>query len=260
MAVEGKFNIPEANPDYGKGYYRRRIALQGYADRVEAALEDTNHGFRSTIWHDGKTVTRVVGENLRTPLDTCGGALEPLKALEGLTLDAGTFTITKAVNPRANCTHLYDLSLLAIKHGLRGETYRQIDVEVSDEHNCPAECKAWIDQRLVHHWQAKDWQVISPEAYAGNPLFKGFSAWANPAFSGDEQDAAFALQKGYFVAQARRWDLDSIAGSPALMDEAMLGACYSFSPGVVEHAKRINSQRDFSDTPEQLLQFVDATR
>lgn len=257
MSVEGDFNIPEPNPHYGEGCYRRRIGLWGYKDRVEAALEDCNHGFRATVWHNGSTVTKVEGQSLRTPLDTCGGATEPLKALEGLSLEAGAFTITKTVDPRANCTHLYDLTVLAIKHGLRGECYRQIDVEIGDEHERPAECKVWIDGELIHHWQALDWKVVSPESYVDKPLFKGFSAWANPAFEGDAQDAAFALQKGYFVAQARRWDLATIEGAEGLMDKAMLGACYTFSPGVVEHSKRVNSQRDFSQAEELLLKFVD---
>jgi hypothetical protein len=244
------------NPDYGHGIFRRRIRLVGSGAKVCAELEDTNHGFRSTVFHDGNKVTDIHAEALRAPLSTCGGAIEPLKQLIGTTLDASTKDITTRIDPRANCTHLYDLTLLAIAHCLRGEVTRQYDMEVEDQPSAtPAESRCYRDHQLMLVWQARDWQ-ISAGPHSGKPLFKGFAAWAAGAFSGDEQEAAFALQKAYFVSQARRFNVDDLAGTSADDQPHMNGVCFSYSSPNIERAVRTaNSTRDFSDCPEQLLTF-----
>jgi hypothetical protein len=164
--------------------------------------------------------------------------------------------INLAVNPRSNCTHLYDLSVLAIAQAQRGGT-RVFDIEVSDETEQPSDCKVSIDGELIHHWQASNFSITTPLEFKGNVLWKGFASWANKAFTGDEMEAAFALQKGYFVSQARRYDMAKVAGLSVAGETMMHGSCYSYTPGIVEAATRTsNTTRDFSDTPEQLLKFL----
>ena len=88
-------------------------------------------------------------------------------------------------------------------------------------------------------------------------MLAGFSAWANETFEGPEREAAFVLSKGVFVAFSRIYDMSAIGGQSALEHESMLGACYTYSAGVVQHAVRNHdSVRDFTDTPEQLLKFM----
>ena len=245
------------NPDYGNGMFRRRIRLTGSNNKVIAELEDTNHGFRAHIEHDGDKITAVKGEAIRFPLSTCGGAIEPLKALNGIPLNSPAKDITATVDPRANCTHLYDLAVLAIGHCSRGNSIRQYDLEVDDPiDGQSAESRAYCNGELILNWQVKDW-LLTEGSNSGKPLYKGFSAWANEAFSGDEQEAAFALQKAYFVSQARRYKMDALAGTPANDQTAMTGVCFSYSPPNIDKAIRnANNTRDFSESPEQLLKFV----
>jgi hypothetical protein len=245
------------NPDYGTGVFRRRIRLTGSNDKVFAELEDTNHGFRAHIYHDGIKVTAVEGEAIRFPLSTCGGAIEPIKALTGTPLNSPAKDITVAVDPRANCTHLYDLAVLAIGHCSRGESVRQYDLEVDDPvGDEAAESRAYCNGELILSWQVKEW-ALTEGPHTGKPLYKGFSAWANEAFSGDKQEAAFALQKAYFVSQARRYKMDALAGTPANDQAAMNGVCFSYSPPNIDKAIRnANKTRDFSDFPERLLKFI----
>lgn len=245
------------NPDYGKGIFRRRIRLAGSNGQVVAELEDTNHGFRATIVHDGQKIIAVTGEALRIPLSTCGGAAEPLKALEGIKLNSSAKDITIQVNPRSNCTHLYDLAVLAIGHCLRGNTERLYDLEVDDSiDGQAAESRAWCNGKKVLNWQVQQWG-ITEGPHTGKSLYKGFSAWANEAFSDDEQEAAFALQKAYFVSQARVFNMDALAGTPANDQPGMEGVCFSYSPPNVDKAIRMaNNTRDFTDCPEQLLKFL----
>lgn len=244
------------NPDYGKGVFRRRILLSSSPASVVAELEDCMHGFRSTILHDNTQVTEVLGETLRYPMSTCPGATAPLQELLGLPLSMTAEEINKAGNPFGNCTHLYDLSILAIAHTQWDKKTRQYDVEVDDEVAGKSEARVYLDGELVHCWLTKEFCVQAPAQLAGNTLFKGFSHWAKPSFSGVELEAAHVLQKGYFVAQARRFDTEKAAGQTALHEQTRRNVCYSYSDGVIEGAIRLGgTSRDFTDTPEQLLSF-----
>lgn len=250
------FNNPH-NPNYGNGTFRRRIRLVGEPGKVTAELEDCNHGFRSVVFHDGTQVTDVQAQALRVPLTTCGGAIEPLKALSGISIESPTLAINGIVSARANCTHLYDLSLLAIAHANRGNVTRQYDVEVEDEVDGRSESRVLRDGQLVFKWQTGQWQILAPKQLKDKSLFKGFAAWASKAFKGDEQEAAFVLQKGYFVAQSRIYDIEAFAGSPAINNTPMHNACYSYtSPRLEQAYSNTGAIRDFTDCPEQLLKFV----
>jgi len=75
------------NPDYGRGVFRRRILLRSSAGCVNAALEDSAHGFRSVLKHDGVRVTDISGETIRAPYNICPTANQPLKKFIGRRLD-----------------------------------------------------------------------------------------------------------------------------------------------------------------------------
>ena len=249
------------NPDFGNGIFRRRIRLQGLSlpdkrGKVIAELEDCNHGFRSTVFHDSKQVTAIEAEALRIPLSTCAGALNPIQALVGTKLNADTLSISRQVNPRANCTHLYDLTVLAIHHCQRGETLRQFDVSIPDEKDGPTEVTVTLNGEPLLNWTIANWFVVSEGKAKGRSLGKGFSKWASELYSGDEQEAVFILQKGYFVSGARRFDIQQLEGLSVTELSDMAGVCYSYTPGVVEGAVRTTGNiRDFTHTPEQLLTF-----
>jgi hypothetical protein len=71
-----------------------------------------------------------------------------------------------------------------------------------------------------------------------------------------EQEAAFMLQRGYFVAQARRYDTSPEREHPAIRDGMPDGVCYSYSTPAVQRAQRMEgSKRDFTNDPEALLRF-----
>jgi len=246
------------NPNYGSGRYHRRIRLTHTNEHVLGELEDDCHGFQVRLEHDGKQVTGVAGETLRVPMNTCAGAIGPLQALVGTPLDTPAPDIVASVNPRSNCTHLYDLSLLAIAHTAHGDEVREYNVEVDDQPRggAPARAEVFYNGTSLHRWML-DWTaIVDPPEHRDRPVLDGFSAWANQTFKAIEKEAAFILSKGVFVAFSRLYDMSQIGGQSALEHSPMLGVCYSYSQGVVENAVRNhNSVRDFSDTPEQLLAF-----
>lgn len=248
------YNRP-LNPDFGNGVYRRRIRLQGLPGKVVAELEDCNHGFRSVVYHDGEKVTAIEPEALRVPLTTCDGALQPLRDLVGTPLSLSSLDISRAVNPKSQCTHLYDLSVLAIHHATRGQTERQFDIAIPDEKDGPTEATVSLNGTVLLRWTIANWTLCNPGQLHGLSLGKGFSKWASSLYQGDEQEAAFMLQKGYFVSGARRYDIAKLAG--VKVTEANGIACYSYSPERMEQAVRTeNSTRDFTDCEQQLLKFL----
>jgi hypothetical protein len=251
------FNYP-INPDYGNGVFRRKIRLVNQPGRVDAALEDCNHGFCVSIEHDGHRVTEVHPEHRRIPLTTCAGAAKPLKALVGTPLGLDDKALAQTIDSSTNCTHWLDLALLAIAHAARDEAEREYLVNVPDDNGEAVAAQVLCNGRLVHSWMLQNWTVHAPASIAGKPLYRGFVKWASEYFSdADQREAAFILQKGYFVSSARLFDIASLEGDPASGHTVMHGSCYTYSPPHVSHAVRVGgaSLRDFTDTPEQLLQF-----
>ncbi|MGK0499082.1 MAG: hypothetical protein ACJAYG_000713 [Oceanicoccus sp.] len=251
-----RIDVPR-NPNYGDGVLRRRIRLTGFADRVVAELEDNYHAFHFQLIHNAETITDIKVQTHRVPFNTCAGAVEPLRDLIGIKLNSSTKDITRQVSPKANCTHLFDLSMLAIAHCRRGEVVTTYDVTVTDENGKPGQTSVYRDGEQILQFITHNWQILQPAELAGKPLHKGFTRWANELYSGDLKEALMVLQKGYFISQARAYDLEKLAGLPASTNTPMLGACYSFSRPIVEQAIRTgNNIRDFSDSPEQLLKFI----
>lgn len=254
--LRNPLNYP-INPTFGPGIYRRRIRLVQHEGYVTGDLEDCNHGFSVSIKHDGHKVTAVEGQHHRIPFTTCGGAITPLQQLVGINITLTLHELSASMNTRANCTHWLDLSLLAIRHILCSETVREYNIEIPDELDNPTCARVYRNNALVHEWLVKDWMISAPTPLANNTLFKGFSAWANTAFADeDNKEAAFILQKGYFVSRARRFDLDALVGESAATQPMMAGACFSYSePQASTAIRTVNATRDFTHTAEELLLF-----
>ena len=259
--VDGRRDfVTKLNPSYGSGVFRRRIRLTSDGLSVLGELEDSAHGFRCYLKHNGQHLTAIRGESLRTPYDICPGATEPIKQFVGQAIDVSLQDLNTSINARSNCTHLYDLSALALEFCFlshsQGLEQRIIDVEIPDETDQPTTAKVTIDGVEVLAWQLRQWQIVGPSSVAGKPFHKGFASWVNESLSGLEQTAAFAIQKGYLVAESRRYDMDALTGTAAELPEAMNSICYTYSRENVGNARRLSgTMRDFSDREAQLLTF-----
>lgn len=260
---------PTPNPDYGHGFFRRRIRLINSPQRIEAQLEDNNHAFKVSLVHDNDKITSIEALPLRYPFSTCPGATKPIQSLLGHSLEQPleqplgkdfhhpTSIQAEDRKPGNNCTHIYDLVALAIDHLRRGEPERLYDIAVSDELNDTCSASVACNGKTIHSWQVKPYVIIAPETLRDGPLLKGFYRWAESTFQGDILEAARVLQRGYFVAQTRRFDYENTAGRMAEDDEMPEGACFSYNAGNVENAKQTHNMiRDFSEQADELLKFV----
>jgi hypothetical protein len=243
--------------DYGGGAFRRRIRLERHGNAIRGALEDCNHGFKVNVHFDEKSrkVTGLEPDFKRIPFTTCPGAAEPLGRLIGASIDSTVPELYKIAPPLQNCTHLHDLTLLAINHAGRGEDVLQYDIEVTDAEDNLSWLRVWRNDELIHEWQAKYGEIVAPAGLQGKPLFQGFFGWAGKITDPVEQEAAFVLQKGNLVAIGRMIDVEGMAGGLAI-DESDRHACHTYSPEHAKQAVRLaGTTRDFTDHPEKLLNF-----
>jgi hypothetical protein len=245
------------NPDYGTGIYRRGVRLTGRPGEVLAEVEDTHHGMRVLLRHDGMAVTDIHAETPRTPTNTCSGASLALKRLVGTPLAITQAGLYSSAEPSTHCTHLFDLAALAIAHALRGTTTRRYDITVPDEQPDGAICTIACNGSVVHNWLIRDQTIIAPREFAGQAVLRGFIPWAARQFSGDELEAALVFQKGFFVSRARRRLYSAASGRPIAANQHMHGVCFAYQAERVQAGVHTDSTRDFSLTPDDVLAFRD---
>ena len=243
-------------PDYGRGMARRRIRLTGGPRQVLGELEDHAHGMRCLIEHDGAVITAVSSEFRRFPMNTCAGAGEHLPDLVGTPVGSSFGDFYRDGRSRMNCTHMFDIAWLATAHAARGEVVRTYDIEVPDDVNGASDVRLLRDGEVRLRWSVRNSVVQSPEAMAGQHLFKGFTTWALAHLHGDDLEAALVLQKGCFVAQARRWAI--VPGPISAAERNVLaGVCHGFGHARVDEAARLEgTKRDFTEHPDRLLRFL----
>lgn len=243
------------NPQYGTGVFRRRVRIRAAARQVDVEIEDSNHAFRLVLRHDRAHVTALEPDYVRYPFTTCPGSADGLARLVGLPLDEAP-DVRRRLETRSNCTHLVDMTALALAHVRDDGLQRLYDIAVDDEREGRTRARIACDGEPVHDWTVMRHAITEPAALAGRPMMQGFHAWARETFTGMPLEAAFALQRGYFVAQARRYDTSPERDHPALGDDMPDGVCHSYSAPVVQHALRIEgSKRDFTRSGADLLRF-----
>ena len=243
------------NPGYGSGIFRRGVRIRVDSCRVDVDLEDTNHAFRLVLRHDNERITAIEPEFVRHPFTTCPESGRYLANLIGRPLDQAP-DVRRALETRFSCTHVTDMTALALAHVGDAGLERRYDVAVDDEREARTRARVACDGQFVHDWTIVRHSVEAPEALAGRPMMQGFHAWAREAFSGLPLEAAFTLQRGYFVAQARRYDPTPERDYPARGDGLPDGVCYSYSAPAVERAERIEGSRhELTDDAGAVLRF-----
>ena len=216
------------------GFRRSLMAVPG-SGRVVAALEDDIHCMSVALEHDGERITSVEGRMHRWPWTSCPGAAEVLQR---------TFVgaqLAKAARPKekpANCTHLYDLAVLAAAHAL-AERPMRYDIAVSDPVDGLVHAQLRCDAAPLLQWVLRDDVVIEPADAAGTPL-GALRGWIDQLPS-EMREAARLLQWASFIAHGRWIPMERQSDATV-----MPAKCYSFQPEVAPHADRFGLVIDFS--------------
>jgi hypothetical protein len=215
--------------------FRRRFLVTPLPGRASAALEDDIHCMAVTLHHDGVLVTRVEAEMERWPWTTCPGAIDVLRAtFEGAALAEAAARGMK----QANCTHLYDLAVLAASHAGESAPTRY-EIVVSDPVDGLVTAEIRRDGNAVHRIVHRDDTVLEPAELARVSLFK-MRGWIE-SLSGLQQEAARLLQWGTILAHGRTIPLVQQSDAGRIPPN-----CYTFQPENKVHAKRFGRIIDFS--------------
>lgn len=241
----------QTTPLPAAGALRRTIILAASVDAVRAGVEDDFHHFELAIAHDGQHVTAVQSRHLRTPWTSCAGAGAMLGQLVGAPLSTNGAVVTGKLDAKAQCTHQFDLALMAIAQGARGGI-RRYDIEVQDAAGAQRRAIVRRDGAVVIDWLLEGIKVVAPADVAGANL-RAIDLGAIAARDPDDAEAVVALRRAVMISSGRGHDLDQHE-SLEVFSAQMSGACYAFQPvRFIEGKRNKGTVRDFTAHPQLLL-------
>jgi hypothetical protein len=223
--------------------FRRRFRITPGAGQVCSAVEDDYHCMYVVLHHDGVQVTEIDAVIERAPWTTCPGAQQQLaETFTGWSLNRFNDRGEKS----SNCTHLYDLALLAARHALDPQPL-QYDILVSDPVDSKRYAEIWANGKVLFSWTEKDFHVLEPEVIAGTRLDK-LGGWIR-TLSAADQEAAKLLRWGNMMANGRIIPLQEQSDATRMPPN-----CYTFQPQRAEQAKRVGVIYDFSTGTQEPLE------
>ena len=243
---------------YGKGLCRRRIRLINETDtQTIGELEDDFHHFRVELTHDSDNVLSLSGIVLRAPWSTCSEADQPLQMIVGKPLSTDSTAIGSYATPTSNCTHLFDLTGLAISHAMQNEVVCQYDLMVTDPLDEKQELRLWKNGELLLDWLIQQGIIISPIDWEGVSLVGKFIAWAKDNLDPLTAEAAIALRRMTHISTGHGINLDKLENGAEHTD-GPIGRCYTYSTEVLIRAKRMRGTvRDFRKDEHASLMLSD---
>ena len=233
--------MPDVDLDAAPGY-RRRIRIEPGEGSIRAAVEDDFHHMVVVLRHDGVTAKGVEPESPRAPWTTCPAAAEQLKATFS---GAPLADFPARGEKRANCTHLYDMAMLAAAHA-HDDAPTTYDILVSDEIDGRRMTEIRRDGVKLLGFSYAGHDIIAPPEIAGTRLDK-LRPWIE-SLTPELQEAARLLQWGSMVAHGRSLPMDQQSDATKLPPN-----CYTFQPERSGRAVRTGKIFDFSAGGRQPL-------
>ncbi|MGF6317956.1 DUF2889 domain-containing protein [Pseudomonas frederiksbergensis] len=225
--------------------FRRRVDIIAHpgngTGEVRAALEDDFHHFRVWICHHEGQVTAIGGEALRYPYSLCPQACDQLQQLLGMKLDRIAHSVTRQTDASHQCTHLLDLTGLAVAAAARGTHQRRYDINVGQRIANRTRATLIRDGNEDLTWEVNGTMIEGPLPYCGINLREGMARWALNALNEEAAEAALLLRRCTLISMGRAYNLDE------QIHAATTALCYSQQPERAEQALRMKgSTLDFS--------------
>ncbi len=226
--------------------FRRRFRITPAPGFVVSEVEDDYHRMAVAVHHDKGIATSVKATLLRAPWTTCPGAVHKCEqTFTGVALEAFPSRRDKA----ANCTHLYDLALLAAAHAL-DDAALVYDIFVSDPIDGTRRAEITRDGHTLLAWSDSNFCILEPAELAGMRVTDPRS-WID-RLEPCVQEAARLLSWGSIIAHGRTLPMERQSDATR-----MPPSCYTFQPERAVQARRIGQSRDFSDPRVQPLQDLE---
>lgn len=225
--------------------FRRRFRIVPGPGWVSAAVEDDFHCMTVTLRHDGARIAGVEAKTIRAPWTTCPGAEQVLEeTFTGIALAEAAARGMK----QANCTHLYDLGVLAAGHA--GDTDETIyDVLVSDPVDGAGTTEIRRGGLPLMRWTIDGFMLAEPAEIAGKSLMQ-LRDWI-ATLSPDLREAAKILQWASLIAHGRSLPLDQQSDATRMPPN-----CYTFQPDMARQAVRVGEIIDFSKGGREPLAHI----
>ncbi len=217
--------------------FRRRIRIVPEPGKVTSDLEDDYHCMGIVLHHGGGIVTGVDAAMHRVPWTTCPGAPAIVaRTFTGAPLDR----LVRQGGKLSNCTHLYDLTLLAATHA--GAAAPLVyDIMVSDPVDGTVRSVLRLNGRTMLEWTLLGGQFSVPADLAGFRLDQ-IGPWI-AGLDAAGQEAARLLRWGTILAHGRVMAFEKRSDKTRLP----MGQCHTFQPENAPHAHYIaGTVRDFS--------------
>jgi hypothetical protein len=238
-----------AYSDHPAGF-RRRFRITPAVGHVLSEVEDDYHCMSVSIRHDDEIAHSVKAVLTRAPWSTCPGAVDRCEqTFTGVALHAFPASREKALN----CTHLFDLALLAAAHAF-DESPLVYDVFVSDPLEGKRRAEIFRNGEFVLGWFDAKYKIVEPAELAGTSLHD-MRAWID-SLDGAEQEAARVLRWVSLIAHGRIIPMEKQSDA-----SRMPASCYTFQPERAAVARRVGEIRDFSNgTVQPLDQYEKSER
>ncbi|MCU1456692.1 MAG: hypothetical protein JWL73_784 [Actinomycetia bacterium] len=220
--------------------FRRAIVLETPGPGVVTGeLEDDYHHFRVAVRHDGEHVTAVEGEAVRFPWSTCRGSELAVQALVGTALSPRAAVVGKAADAHAQCTHLFDLTGLAVAHAARADGgSRRYDVSVGKRIEGRAPATLWRDGAHVLALELDGDQFSGPPPFMGVSLRGGFFRWADEHLDLEGAETAGILRRACDLCRNIDLHPNDFTVVPMTLPEGTRPVCFTITPGRFETARR----------------------
>ena len=223
--------------------FRRRIRISPAPGHVLSEVEDDYHCMNVSIHHDNEIAHTVKACLTRAPWTTCPGAVAKCEqTFQGVALQGFPARGDKA----SNCTHLFDLALLAAAHAF-DDLPLVYDVFVSDPIDDRRRAEIFRNGEFVLGWFDANYRIVEPAELAGMKLHD-MRSWIDdlePA----QQEAARVLRWVSLIAHGRIIPMNRQSDA-----SRMPPSCYTFQPERAAVATRIGKIMDFSDGTVQPLE------
>jgi hypothetical protein len=212
----------------------RTIRIASGEGVVRAALEDDFHHFLVEIEHRDGVVTAARSKSPRFPYSLCPAAGDRLAALVGASIHDRIVQVQAHADARYQCTHQYELAVLAVSAAGRGVGARVYRAVVADRDAQPQTAMLERDGEVVLRWTLSDYAVAAPAPYAGVALGAGFSAWVSRTLDEAEAEAALVLRRAVFISSGR----GMAARLDAMAHASIRGGCWVQQPERARDALR----------------------
>lgn len=215
--------------------FHRAIVIRPEAGQVTALVEDDLHHMKVTLDHDGEVITCVESEMIRAPWSTCPGAVLALaRTFTGAALDAAAGVGAK----KQNCTHLFDIAVLAAAHA-RDTKPTRYDLRVEDPVDGVRHMDIARGGKLCMAWSEKDKRFLAPASIAGLG-YKEMGPWIASLAPADEEMARL-LRGVAVISHGRQIPMEKQSDATRIPPN-----CHTFQPGQREHAVRVSGIHDFT--------------